>query len=151
MRAFARVVLMVLAISFLAPTTVLYMTGMATLIFLSFKAPAFLVLFCLLLIPGWGLYAVLRMLLFTLNNLNPSLRTVPQSVPSIIEDFQGLPSCIWAGLAVGVVCSLLITASFIASGVDSGDINALLIYGGPLVLVVFLVIVNAISKRTNTP
>lgn len=142
MRAFARVVLMVLAIIFLAPTTVLYVTGMATLIFLSFKAPVFLVLFCLLLIPGWGLYAALRMLLFTLKNLNLSLRT---------EGFQDPPSYIWAGLAVGVVCSLLITVPFITLGADSGDINALLIYGGPLVLVVFLVIIYAILKRTNTP
>ena len=151
MRAFARVVLMVLAIIFLAPTAVLYVTGMATSIFLSFKAPVFLVLFCLLLIPGWGLYAALRMLLFTLKNLNLSLRTEAQSVASITESFQALPNYIWAGLAVGVVCSLLITVPFIAPGSDSGDMNALLIYGGPLVLVVFLVIVYAISKRTNTP
>ncbi|GAB3540534.1 hypothetical protein GCM10027343_09740 [Noviherbaspirillum agri] len=130
----------------LVPTTPFYLAGMLILILGFFGAnegltPAFLILAGLLLVPGFGLFALWWLVI--------RLRSI---------DIGEIPPRIWVGLTLGVGSALLFVSPTVSRRfkpptpfTPQKDMieKALIFGGGPLILVMSLLIVIWLRGRSR--
>lgn len=81
----------------LLPVTVLYLAGAPMLLIFTFGIATPVVA-----LPGFGLYAVWRLLFLT-------------AYPSARDAEDGVPAYLWAGITIGLAICLVILASFITA------------------------------------